>query len=1055
MIVYENYILSNLLRMMRSLPRIILVALVAFLVACGSESSNEGDTNSGDNGEVAPSSYISASNIQENQLIGQIQRVDLSDFVQVTHQDDFELSSVKLLSPQQECQLLSEGKKEFSVTSNLSGVCDYQYTVTTGSSTDTAVSRITFADTYSQSYLPPVSKAMKLSDEMINVDLSSVLPASATLNPDFVVLGSGTTQESEENPDKSFIYHAVEEGNVQVLYSASDSSARVYSGSVYITVSDGQGNNSPTAENFTYPDLLIMDESVVIDVADYINDDDEGDTLQLIGVDDFNASVSLVDHSAEDDHGFSSTEFLFQSSLPGLHYIVYTVTDHKGGYAQGIVQIQVESDFSILQDWEDVTLEQEDLDVVSSNLTGPITFLAPASQELVEYANIDYSNVYKEDGTQGPLNADIATMDYQQAIDYCDQRQARLPLTEELKHLSFFPYLLNEQGMTPFEYYNWPTSVNFWAIDKQDNNNIYTLKLDGVSEPEVSTAEVPHYVTCVVTDGSASQQLKLDISTEETEDPYVLNVKGTLKDASGNPLVHQVIEFSGVYGTGFGDTGLEPSISITTDENGEANTYFHFMTDPLDVIEAKVFGITENETVMMPKLFFSTKDEQFWEHGLLMAPKEETTLDDFDPLVSSETNTKIAVGASDILDPNFQPEFPPCESCGTEENPYTSLNQAAAQGVGSDKISYFDIGGNKFSTRVDNKGRVLVVHQVQVSNVAGEAALLEDTSAITDDDKNSILPKSIFSAFQEIQEVRIVDNDNKLDSTTKDPGIIEKLRTRKAFMTGMDENSINQSWSGLGSNYLNVEASNESEDKDMSQYVFGAVGNIERLSWIPEQGEMSYLENNHFDPVPVGKFLQVWTKGYDAAPPEYTPNIIAATAKNYLLGTGIKANFNIKREGSLDSGLVNIVLQQTSPNLPPQGADECDPALYNGECNWIADTEDIDQLLLTAGTPQHSDAWIRFTLNAKDRTATINVAGQEYTFDDPHARDEEARYRIRVNNENEVGLLAGPIDGDLTEIGFASFDNIDVNRFYWMTFSGGSRQQESTRYLSSLNITYD
>lgn len=59
--------------------------------------------------------------------------------------------------------------------------------------------------------------------------------------------------------------------------------------------------------------------------------------VQLIDVYSYNAVVGPVQSVGE----FTSTKFSFKSNVPGLNYVTYVLSDHNGGYATGIVAINV------------------------------------------------------------------------------------------------------------------------------------------------------------------------------------------------------------------------------------------------------------------------------------------------------------------------------------------------------------------------------------------------------------------------------------------------------------------------------------------------------------------------------------------------------------------------------------------------------------------------------------------------------------------------------------------------------------------------------------------
>ncbi|WP_373940963.1 hypothetical protein L0991_07740 [Vibrio chagasii] len=570
----------------------ISVGLAMSLVGCGSESNSSGDQDI----IVSPteSASISAQDIQEYSLVSQSLTIDLTERVHTSNNQDFVLTNVRSLSGET-CQVKGVNEDSFNVYSSDVNDCLYEYQVTTatGTSMATSYARVAMGQNYASTTLPRIT-ASTFESQMVVVDLESELGSSLP-SDDFVLqdrvisLGSGTA--------RVFGKHQIEftptaKGQTEVYYSYQNGES-IQQGSLSIATSEDTYNNAPTAEDFAFSDLALLGESVVVDVTDYISDVD-GDDIQLIGVQDFNSTTSLYEPA-----NVSNTKFEFSSTEPGPHDVAYTVSDHMGGYTTGVARIEVEPDFSLIQDWEDIVTHDP---VISSD----IRFFAPMTKVYADYINASYTGTFVEDGTQGLKDAEIVTQTLDQARQYCKVRGGRLPLQRELETL-----VTNETSA--FTNHNWPTSKKYWTAENVSETNAATVHLNDGSIGNQSKT-VGMYTTCVdlsnprVSDFSSVVEL---ISASGNEYKYQIAVT----HPDGGMGVFQDIELEAMDENGVFDSGLS-SEHLTLNESGLAQVSYFDTAFNKSVISLKVSSINELYPFLPDEGASSldTKEPTKWNH---------------------------------------------------------------------------------------------------------------------------------------------------------------------------------------------------------------------------------------------------------------------------------------------------------------------------------------------------------------------------------------------------------------------------------------------------------
>lgn len=158
------------------------------------------------------------------------------------------------------------------------------------------------------------------------------------------------------------------------------------------------------------------------------------------------------------------------------------MSDHRGGYTTSVARIEVEPDFSLIQDWEDIVTHDPFID-------SDIRLFAPMSKVYADYVNASYTSTHIESGAKGPKGSEVVMQTLKQARAYCKIRGGRLPLQRELDSL-----ITNE--ISAFTTHNWPTEVNYWTAEKVSEHNAATASLFDGATGQQSGTDVG-YTTCV------------------------------------------------------------------------------------------------------------------------------------------------------------------------------------------------------------------------------------------------------------------------------------------------------------------------------------------------------------------------------------------------------------------------------------------------------------------------------------------------------------------------------------------------------------------------------
>ncbi|WP_409591229.1 adhesion domain-containing protein [Vibrio jasicida] len=470
------------------------------------------------------------------------------------------VSSVRPVTELESCQDIEFDSTGYTVSfDDFVGVCVYQYDAENLKDPEQKASAyaISVAQKSVDSEVDlftPISDTT-LVGEPLTIDLKNdpnfvaQVPEGYTMDQDITLIGEG--EAAADTANQTITYKPTEQGGfAKIIYSYSNGS-EVKLGNIAISVSSSP-NTAPNAPDIDYSDdtdaeEVYVNEEVIIDLAKYVSDED-GDALQLVYTDSWNAAVSPL--NPED---MNNLKLKFETTNVGEHIVSYAVSDHYGGYATGMIRIEV-YDSEVEPSWGNLQLDMN-------------TYSAPLVKSEADAQGITYTSTHVDTEANG---ANVATFNLQQAKELCAS-SGRLPTADELNALSEIG------GIGPATYDGWPVEVDYWALDSGSASTV-DLKSGQTSETPNAGGQ---YVTCVGEGGYRIDNSKSTLAAiGDGEDQAVVAVQATF---NGEPVEGITVEAAVTGSANLVNTSLK------TDVNGYAS--FHVV----DAIAEKVNFTTNIE----------------------------------------------------------------------------------------------------------------------------------------------------------------------------------------------------------------------------------------------------------------------------------------------------------------------------------------------------------------------------------------------------------------------------------------------------------------------------
>ncbi|MCX2793153.1 hypothetical protein [Vibrio sp. Sgm 5] len=502
---------------------ILAPVVMCLLSACNGGSGSDSSSNSVE-GSSPEAVNIETSPIQSKGLVSEEVAIDVLATNDLNA--SMKVASVRSISGDS-CRVTSINKQSFTTSSDEVGECQYEYTVAPQNSElyvgeESSIVRVSVSETAADNTLPNLAETTDI-DTPVVIDLSQELAGELDtsvfyLSSDAPVLGAGIVDSDAANNVLTFTPFEV--GVSRVTYSMTDGSVTKL-GTIDVAVSDTQ-NTPPVALNYVREGKLDKGMLVTIDLTDYISDAEDAVILQSVRA--YNAETEITSAS---EHTFT-----FRSSEPGAHEVAYTINDGRGGYAVGQVYLEVEPDFSLVQDWDDVT-------VYDSTIGADITFTAPASKVLADYTNTAYTNYQAQDGVTGPKGAEVVTMNLEQAQNYCATRNGRLPISREWE-------LLNSSQGNLFTTQNWPAGTGYWSADMLSEGSGKSFDATNGGSSELLKENGAGFVTCILLNSDSVKDFSSTLNytwngiNDSGNNTYEIN--GAVFDPEGNEAPFQSVE---------------------------------------------------------------------------------------------------------------------------------------------------------------------------------------------------------------------------------------------------------------------------------------------------------------------------------------------------------------------------------------------------------------------------------------------------------------------------------------------------------------------------------
>ncbi|MEZ9156951.1 hypothetical protein AB4169_01615 [Vibrio lentus] len=519
---------------------IITLCSTISLFGCGEGSDSSSQTTQ----PTSPSEVnIEVSVVQSKALVD----IESQVTVQADADINFHLTSVKQVSNGNTCEVTSVEGMTFTTLSNRVGECQFEYTVEPVEQEiyvgrASSLARVSVSETAEENTLPNLSETTDVETPVtinLSEELDSDLDTSTySVSQEITLLGSGSVEV--DSLSNTITYTPADIGVTRIMYSMSDGSSTKL-GSVDIAVSD-TGNTPPVVNDYIREGKLAKDMSVEIDLTEYVSDTE--DSVILDSVRAYNAEAEIT----------SATEhtFTFQSSEAGPHEVAYTVKDGRGGYAVGQVYIEVEPDFNLVQDWDDIT-------IYDSTIAADLTFTAPASKVLADYTNTAYTSSQTQDGISGPKYSEVVTMNLEQAQAYCASRNGRLPIRRE------WELLLASQGNL-FQSNNWPAGAPFLSADMLSENSGLSFGATDGNTSEFLKSDDEGFVTCVMLDSEAVQDFTTTLEYRFI-DGVKFNLDGTVTDPDGQLAPFQNVKLASERNKGV-FSNYQSELEVVTDITG-------------------------------------------------------------------------------------------------------------------------------------------------------------------------------------------------------------------------------------------------------------------------------------------------------------------------------------------------------------------------------------------------------------------------------------------------------------------------------------------------------
>ncbi|MEZ8886149.1 beta-prism lectin domain-containing protein [Vibrio sp. 10N.222.54.F6] len=536
----------------------LIVALVQSLFGCGQGDSDNNASDTAISNVASPVS-ITAEDILTSMYKGDTAVINLANSVHSSDNSPVTLQTVTTLVTNPLCDTTQIGNLNVSIEAQTSGVCVYQYSITDSANEveqDGLLQVAMLEENATLKNLNPLTYAIESGDELtITLNGSDDL----LLQPSVSLTGSGTVTSVDTQANEiQFIAsnNEADAGVSRLIYSFSDDDGNLSVGNVFIAVSSTSStyanNNVPPTFDFQhgiwssdqesvfeYTEVK-TNEEITIDLIDYLQPglkdsdgnlikncapspsencvylitdsttdpnvrylkDADDDFLQLVDVRVFNAYAKVNAPTVLDSNDFVGSTFQFSAGTPANYVVAYTLSDHKGGLAVGLIDIKVISQL------KDVYVEETES-----------LFLSPINYQQAQDARIKTAGFVLGDGVDAISQYKQPLIMWEHAEGMCQSMGARLPTNDELAAL-----FKQEGHIYQSDNAKWSAQESYWTSNDNSDGTAATYDLKSGQE-ESAELLAGKLVTCVVGGGSG-MQIRIPQGGEiHAESDYQLSVE--------------------------------------------------------------------------------------------------------------------------------------------------------------------------------------------------------------------------------------------------------------------------------------------------------------------------------------------------------------------------------------------------------------------------------------------------------------------------------------------------------------------------------------------------
>ncbi len=595
-----------------------LLYLPLLVILSGCKQKELSERNDEIDKEVGNVTYFAQDTIRHTPLIDSYY-VDLTNSIDSSDGTEANIISVSSLSSSPSCNILKLDDKGFQVNAFEAKACTYQYVVgskteynsknTTKSlerSSHVGIATATVLSGDSSELLKPISATTSVNEPLdvfikeelarygYTIDIGFTLDTSSLVLPMASITGS-LASASPGDDSVTYTPGSGFSGVERLIYSYTDGT-NVLTGSIDIAVST-KINTAPNAQYFYYLHQgkypVPYNQKVSINVKDYVSDSD-GDELQLIDVFAYDANLSIPIDANNNGNNFDDTVFTVSSDLPGRHSITYVISDNKGGFGTGVI---------------DLTIAPVYHSIIVGNTTPDLPklfFTPPYTSRQAGLAGLHYVPGAIGDGTFSLNGISTATHDWPTANGICEARGGSLPTVNEMTKL----YSNFENGKL-FRIHNWPIDLSYWTLDRGSNiNEFKTINMqNGSIASSVNSTNI--YVACISRDSSTVEILGKDYlnvgsGQPSKVSPYLL--EGTNSYGESSVIDNETIIWSSEINPSYLATFDAETATITTnppsvdedDVSGKATITGCLRTGVCDSKVVDLYGFVSSEVYGTP-----------------------------------------------------------------------------------------------------------------------------------------------------------------------------------------------------------------------------------------------------------------------------------------------------------------------------------------------------------------------------------------------------------------------------------------------------------------------